>query len=226
MENNNIKLTISIDDIHPEKGWGVEGDECMYYLDELNKEFGAKFTLFIPSNYHHKAKLSENKDWIDWLKSKGYFELAAHGHYHQCERQGIGECEFAELDTIDKVEDRLNKCITEWNAVDHKPLGWRNPGWIATYKAVEVLGKAFDWSAIHYQHNMNFKWACHTFYGADGIHETDISIHNNDMIMFQSHIAGEWNDNIWNEANYNQMRLSLKELSKQDIVYKTLSECM
>ena len=219
-------VTISIDDIHPEKGWGVEGDECMYYLDELNKEFGAKFTLFIPSNYHHKAKLSENKDWIDWLKSKGYFELAAHGHYHQCERQGIGECEFAELDTTEKAEDRLNKCITEWNAVDHKPLGWRNPGWIATYKAVEVLGKAFDWSAIHYQHNMNFKWACHTFYGADGIHETDISIHNNDMIMFQSHIAGEWNDNIWNEANYNQMRLSLKELSKQDIVYKTLSECM
>jgi hypothetical protein len=221
-----MKLTISIDDIHPEKGWGVEGDECMYYLDELNKEFGAKFTLFIPSNYHHKAKLSENKDWIDWLKSKGYFELAAHGHYHQCEKQGIGECEFAELDTTEKVEDRLNKCITEWNAVNHKPLGWRNPGWIATYKAVEVLGKAFDWSAIHYQHNMNFKWACHTFYGADGIHETDISIHNNDMIMFQSHIAGEWNDNIWNEANYNQMRLSLKELSKQDIVYKTLSECM
>jgi hypothetical protein len=221
-----MKLTISIDDIHPEKGWGVEGDECMYYLDELNKEFGAKFTLFIPSNYHHKAKLSENKDWIDWLKSKGYFELAAHGHYHQCEKQGIGECEFAELDTTEKVEDRLNKCITEWNAVNHKPLGWRNPGWIATYKAVEVLGKAFDWSAIHYQHNMNFKWVCHTFYGADGIHETDISIHNNDMIMFQSHIAGEWNDNIWNEANYNQMRLSLKELSKQDIVYKTLSECM
>jgi hypothetical protein len=221
-----MKLTISIDDIHPEKGWGVEGDECMYYLDELNKEFGAKFTLFIPSNYHHKAKLSENKDWIDWLKSKGYFELAAHGHYHQCEKQGIGECEFAELDTTEKVEDRLNKCITEWNAVNHKPLGWRNPGWIATYKAVEVLGKAFDWSAIHYQHNMNFKWACHKFYGADGIHETDISIHNNDMIMFQSHIAGEWNDNIWNEANYNQMRLSLKELSKQDIVYKTLSECM
>jgi hypothetical protein len=44
--------------------------------------------------------------------------------------------------------------------------------------------------------------------------------------MFQSHIAGDWNDNIWNEANYNQMRLSLKELSKHDIEYKTLSECM
>ena len=43
-----MEVTIAIDDIHPEKGWGLEGDECMYYLDELNKEFGAKFTLFIP----------------------------------------------------------------------------------------------------------------------------------------------------------------------------------
>ena len=30
----NIKLAL----IHPEKGWGLEGDECMYYLDELNKD--------------------------------------------------------------------------------------------------------------------------------------------------------------------------------------------
>jgi len=43
-----MKITISIDDIHPEEGWGVEGDECMEYLQELNNEFGAKFTLFIP----------------------------------------------------------------------------------------------------------------------------------------------------------------------------------
>ena len=89
-----MKVTISIDDIPPEEGWGVEGDECMRYLDELNKEFGAKFTLFIPSNYHKKAPLSQNKEWVDWLKSKKYFELAAHGHYHACERKDIGECEF------------------------------------------------------------------------------------------------------------------------------------
>jgi len=219
-------ITISIDDIHPEKGWGVEGDECMYYLDELNKEFGAKFTLFIPSNYHHKAKLSENKDWIDWLKSKGYFELAAHGHYHQCERTDIGECEFFELDTIEKVEDRLNKCISEWNAVDHRPLGWRNPGWLAHPVTIPSLSEAFEYSAIHYDHNHNLKWDCKTFYGHDGINETNISLHNNDMVMFQSHIAGEWNDNQWNDVNYNQMRMSLDHLKQMNPEYKTLSECL
>lgn len=219
-------ITISIDDVHPEKGWGVEGDECMYYLDELNKEFGTKFTLFIPSNYHHKAKLSENKDWIDWLKSKKYFELAAHGHYHQCKRTDIGECEFFELDTKDKVKDRLNKCISEWNAVDHKPLGWRNPGWLAHPASISSLSEAFKYSAIHYDHNHNLKWNCKTFYGHDGINETNISLHNNDMVMFQSHIAGEWNDNQWNDINYNQMRMSLDHLRQMNPKYKTLSECL
>ena len=47
-------VTISIDDLHPEQGWGCEGDESVGYLEELNKEFGCKFNLFIPSNYHYK----------------------------------------------------------------------------------------------------------------------------------------------------------------------------
>ena len=44
--------------------------------------------------------------------------------------------------------------------------------------------------------------------------------------MFQSHIAGDWNDNIWNKTNYEQMRVSLKHLSKMNVEYKTLSECL
>ena len=94
-----MQVTIAIDDIHPEVGWGLEGDKCMEYLEKLNKEFGAKFTLFIPSNYHNQFPISEHRGWVEWLKSKDYFELAAHGHYHMCERTDIGECEFFELDT-------------------------------------------------------------------------------------------------------------------------------
>ena len=44
--------------------------------------------------------------------------------------------------------------------------------------------------------------------------------------MFQSHIAGDWNDNVWNETNYNQMRLSLEALSSNNVEYKTLGECL
>ena len=68
-----MEVTIAIDDIHPEIGWGLQGDTCMEYLDELNKEFGAKFTLFIPSNYHNNFPLSDHKEWIDWVKIKRVF---------------------------------------------------------------------------------------------------------------------------------------------------------
>ena len=219
-----MKITISVDDNHPEKGWGIEGDECMYYLDELNKEFGAKFTLFIPSNYHNKAKLSEHKVWVDWLKSKGYFELAAHGHYHKCERTDIGECEFFELNTLEKAKERIELMLEEWRKVGHMPSGWRNPGWLGHPTAISELGKIFKYAAIHYEHNHNIPWECKTFYGHDGINETDIKLHNNDMVMFQSHISGDWNDNVWNNANYEQIRLSFKHLLKHKPKFTTLEE--
>ena len=218
-----MELTVAIDDIHPENGWGLDGDDCMMYLDELNKEFGVKFTLFIPSNYHKKFPISEHKDWIDWLKSKGYFELAAHGHYHMCDRQGIGECEFFELDTEWKVKERISLMLKEWESVNHRPVGWRNPGWLVHPESMKWLGKEFDYAAVHYEHNHNLKWGCKMIFGADGIHETDISTHNG-RIMFQSHIAGEWNDNVWDEDNYQQFRLSLKHLKSYDIEFKTISE--
>lgn len=220
-----MEITIAIDDVHPELGWGMPGDLCMKYLDELNKEFGAKFTLFIPSNYHNKFPISEHKDWIEWLKSKKYFELAAHGHYHMCERTDIGECEFFELDTAEKVNERIKDMLTEWSRLDIKPIGWRNPGWLAHPEAVKYLGLHFKYAAIHYEHNHNMAWSCDTFYGHDGIHETDISLHDG-KVMFQSHIAGDWNDNVWNEANYQQLRTSLDYLRDQGGVFKTIGELL
>ena len=221
-----FNVTISIDDIHPEKGWGLQGDKCMGYLEQLNKEFGAKFTLFIPSNYHGKYPLSQHKNWIDWLKSKDYFELAAHGHFHQCERTDIGECEFFELDTEQKTEERINLIHDEWTSVKHRPIGWRNPGWLAHPNAVTELQKWFKYSAVHYEHNRGLDWGkCKMLFGHDGINETDIQLHNGECVMFQSHIAGDWNDNVWNEENYEQLRLSLGYLEKiYYIKYKTLKE--
>ena len=219
-----INVTIAIDDVHPEPGWGMEGDKCIEYLENLNKEFGTKYILFIPSNYHNKFPISEHKDWINWLKSKDYFELAAHGHYHMCERTDIGECEFYELDTEDKIKSRIGQMMKEWNEVEHKPLGWRNPGWVAHPEAVKWLGPKFKYAAIHDIHNHDLKWDCKMIYGYDGIHSTDISLHNKN-IMFSSHIAGDWNDNVWNEDNYNQFKISLQHIiDTNDVAFKTINE--
>jgi len=218
-----MNITVAIDDIHPEKEWGIEGDECMFYLNELNKEFGVKFTLFIPSNYHYKFPISEYKDWIDWLKSKKYFELAAHGHYHECKRDDIWECEFFELETEKEANERIKLMMEEWDKVNHKPLGWRSPGWLTTPIAAQQLSPYFKYAAIHETHNRGIQWGCKMVYGAEGIHETDIRMINGN-VMFQSHIAGDWNDNCWNKENYEQMRISLQYLTQQDHTFKTISE--
>ena len=222
-----INLTVAIDDIHPEKGWGLPGDKCMYYLDELNKEFGTKFTLFIPSNYHNQYPISQFKDWIDWLISLGYFELAAHGHYHQTtNKEHFSEMEFAELQDSSKIAERISLMQKEWEAVNVIPKVWRNPGWICSKQSHEQLKQIFEVVAIHYDHNMGLYWdTCKTVYGHDGIHETDIKLHNGNCLMFQSHIAGDWNKNVWNKDNFDQFHSSLTYLhDTYSITNKFISE--
>lgn len=220
-----LNLTVAIDDVHPEAGWGMPGDKCMEYLDQLNKEYGTKFTLFIPSNYHNKYPIGEYKEWIDWLLNLGYFELAAHGHYHQTSNKAIwGEMEFADMNEPECIK-RIDLMLNEWSKVGYTPKGWRNPGWVCQPFCPIHLSDHFEYAAVHYDHNRNYTWGCKTLFGHDGIHETDIKLHNGNTLMFQSHIAGDWNKNVWNETNYNQFKLSLDYLKENYILSnKFLSE--
>ena len=224
MVENKINLTIAIDDVNPKKDWRILGDKTEKYLFDLNKEFGAKFTLFIPSNHHNTGKLSENKEWIHELNDSGIFELAAHGHYHKTsDVNRFGEMEFFDM-TEQECIDRLKLLQDEWESVDITPQGWRNPGWMCQSHCVPHLSKIFKYSAVHYQHNNNLKWDCKMIFGADGIHESNISLHDNN-IMFQSHIFGDWNKNTWTDQTYNQIRLSLEYLVQNyDISFKTINE--
>lgn len=235
-----LNLTISIDDCCPKPGWNILGTPVEKWLRSLNEEFGAKFTLFCPSNYHQEYPISKHHEWIKELNSIPYFELAAHGHFHQTsDPKRFGECEFAEINLYKDVGLRLYEMWSEWYYCGIIPVGWRNPGWLCSEGAksciervmkVEGFGAGeyeFKYVALHYEHNHGMQWNCKTFFGHDGIHQTDIGIHNQDMIMFQSHIAGDWNDNVWNERNYDQLRLSLEHLcNEHQIEFKTLKECL
>lgn len=221
-----INLTIAIDDVNPKKDWRILGDKTEKYLFDLNKEFGAKFTLFIPSNHHHTGKLSENKNWVNELKDSGIFELAAHGHFHQTSDESrFGQMEFLDI-TEQECIDRIAMINEEWSTVGIRPTGWRNPGWMCQEYCVKHLSSNFEYAALHYEHNHNYKWNCKMLFGADGIHETEIKTHDN-SIMFQSHIFGDWNDNVWNSKNYEQLKLSLGYLTENlEIKYKTLNELL
>ena len=200
-----VNVTISIDDLHPEKGWGCYGDKSVAYLKNLWEEFGCKFTLFVPSNYHSKYPLSLYKDWVDFWKRKEWVELAAHGHYHQCKRTDIGECEFFELDYQGAI-DRINESIREWNSCGYLPKGFRMPGWLCNQESGRAIGERYGYVAIHSNLNDNINFGTKTLKGEDGIHKNDsINIWDN-RFMFQSHIAGKTNDNNWNEENYENFR--------------------
>ena len=104
-----MDVIIAIDDLHPKPGWGCEGDESVGYLEELNKEFGCKFTLFIPSHYHNEEDTAvlDNPDWCKFWLDKDWVEIAAHGHIHDNYDKDMGEQEFLNLDWIQLNEFEL-----------------------------------------------------------------------------------------------------------------------
>ena len=193
------KLCVAIDDVNPKKGWRIFGDKSEKILFDLNKDYNIKFTLFIPT-FHHKTDLiSNNKEWINELKDSGIFELAAHGHYHETsDPERLIECEFLEVDSENKADDRIKSIMDEWNKVDHKPLGWKYPGWLSHPASQKAIEDTFDYVSVHYHHNANIRWNNKPIYGNDSVHENNVSLHN-DNFMFTSHIFREWNKNTWND---------------------------
>jgi hypothetical protein len=225
----NLNVTISVDDVHPQKGWRVLGDKTEQWFRQLNEEFGVKFTLFCPSNYHHEWPISEHKEWVTELNSIDWIELAAHGHFHQTTNSKVyGECEFAEIFDEKIATHRLEQMLFEWSSCNIEPHGFRFPGWVGSRESKLVIDNYFSYVAIHYDHNNGLDWYyAKTFFGHDGIQQHNIDVHNGNMIMLQSHIAGNWNHNVWNEDNYEQLRITLRHLvDNYECQFKTLNECV
>lgn len=238
-----LKITISCDDTHPSPQYRVLGTPVEKWMSSLNEEFGVKFTHFCPSNFHKQWPISSHKSWVNEMADCPFFELSAHGHFHQTSNpMKYGEMEFAELD-YDAAYSRLELSLNEWENCGIIPIGFRPPGWVISPDARDAIEgidysptkheriydfeKWFKYVAVHYEHNNNLQWKCRTFFGHDGIQQENISIHNTDMIMFQSHVAGKHNHNVWNQQNYEQLRLSLTHLFENyQIEPKFLKECL
>ena len=238
LENMKNNLIVAIDDVHPEEGWGVEGDTQIDYLKSLNEKFGVKFNLFIPSYYHNKYIIT--KDFIDFWKQYDWIEMSNHGHYHACKNETIemndhdgnkiimelGEMEFLELNYKESLE-RLQDSMNLWKKCGYTPRGFRAPGWGVNPASARAIGYTFDWVAGHDEINDSIKWNCRFFTGSDGIQEEDnINLYNNNF-MFQSHINGKHNDNVWSEENFLHFENVLEYLlSEYTIDFKTISEIL
>ena len=148
-------VIVAIDDVHPEKGWGIEGDVQVQYLENLNHNFGVKFNLFVPSNYHNKFPIT--KEFVDFWKQYDWIELSNHGHFHACEMDGIGEMEFLELQ-YGPAQQRLQESMDLWESCGYKPKGFRAPGWGVNQQSADAISSQFDWVAGHEEHNKGINW--------------------------------------------------------------------
>ena len=221
MKNN---VVVAIDDVHPEKDWGIEGDVQVEYLKSLNEKYGVKFNLFIPSNYHDKYPIT--KEFVDFWKQYDWIEMSNHGHYHACKNEGVGEMEFYEL-TTGEANQRIQESLSLWEECGYKPHGFRAPGWGLTQDTANVVSSYFQWIAGHEEINKDIVWPSDTkfFIGCDGINEPNsLSLYGN-TFMFQSHINGVHNDNVWTEENYLHFEQVVDYLlSQYELRFVTISE--
>ena len=182
------------------------------------------FNLFIPSNYHDKYPIT--KDFVDFWKQYDWIEMSNHGHYHACKNNGIGEMEFYEL-TTGEANQRIQESLSLWEECGYKPHGFRAPGWGLTQDTANVVSSYFQWIAGHEEINKDIVWPSDTkfFVGCDGINEPDsLSLYGN-TFMFQSHINGVHNDNVWTEENYLHFEQVLDYLlSQYELRFVTISE--
>ena len=217
-----LNVIVCVDDMHPEDGWGCPEDRQTHLISELNKEYGVQYTLFMPSNHHSKYPVSENKEWVDFWKSKDWVEIGAHGRYHDVfkyTRQQLGECEFLELD-YEESKDRIELMLADWAMVDCRPRGFRFPGWRCTPESGRAATEQFDYLALHSEINnrIRFSGGAKIFRGDSSIvDKSSVQIWNHGVV-FQSHIAGKTNKNNWTDQNYETFRLILDALRKNYIL--------
>lgn len=227
----NLKVVIAIDDLHPEEGWGMPNDECTKYIQLLNEEFGCKFVLFTPSNYHGLYPLSKHKSWVDFWNNKDWIELAAHGHLHSrplFSHNFFPESEFMDLNYLEAVS-RIKESLNEWHSVGVHPSGWRMCGWNATQGSFNAAEENFEYLAIHEVINkdIHFRLGKKRFSNNTCITAKQVSLINNEFIYFQSHISGASNKNIFNQVNYNFFRNTLLDLHKTcNLQFKTFKELL
>ena len=79
--------------------------------------------------------------------------------------------------------------------------------------------------AGHEEHNKGINWGCHFFEGCDGINEPESLSLYGETFMFQSHINGVHNNNVWSEENYLHFEQVIEYLlSEYELNFVTISE--
>ena len=207
------RIVFDVDDVAPVMGYGLLKEDGEFsYLLKLHKEFGVKFTLFVIPFFRKQVSIEDKKDWVEWIKSKPYFEIECHGLTHEAIKPEYGGQEFLGI-PLREVDTRLQQSLTLFKNCEVNCQGFRSPGWFMDKGMYTLLNNRFKYVGDHIIGVKPIKWRNlwripYTL-SIDNLHST----HYDDVVIVHSHIScQDGNKNGWNEANYQSVRAWLKKM--------------
>lgn len=218
-EKSPVSVVISVDDIRPEPGCGLELESGpVGMLRNLHSEFGCKFTLFMPTNYYGRADLRDHREWFRTLIATGIFEVACHGHHHWNLVEGRGDMEYS-TESLEEIRGSIARSLEVFQALGYCPEGAKPPGWGYNPRALPVFAEHFEYVADHL---IGTEWQSSQIQGlplmpySRCIHEPmdDLLDAPGSLIVLHSHLSGEGgkHQNGWDSVNERNVRRFLGEL--------------
>lgn len=222
-----LVCVITVDDVRPEPGFGGRRhDDPLGYLNRLHEEFGCKATLFTPTAWKDEWPVDRHLEWLGWLVSRPYAEIACHGHLHAAEPGSDDPGEFRGI-SPERLEAILDTSFAAFARVGHQPRGIRAPGWFLEPSTYAVFARRFAYVADHVQ-------------GLDparlrGTNLLRIPYHSTidatvpwperGLVVLQSHIAPEGRTtNGWTDAHFQRMRAFLRTGQRLGVQFMTLAD--
>jgi glycosyltransferase involved in cell wall biosynthesis/peptidoglycan/xylan/chitin deacetylase (PgdA/CDA1 family) len=232
--HKSICVIITVDDIRPETGHGLELDSGpVTALRVLKEQMDCRFTLFMPTNYYSKYDLHEYPEWVGYFLQDKHFEVACHGHHHWNLKPNSGDMEYL-FDSKEAAEHTVARSLRTFAAFGYRPQGVKAPGWHYSSAASAVLQKSFVYIA---EHRSGRSWLLDSLIPrlpvTRCIHEqlNDLVYSTEPLIVLQSHISdGDgMHDNGWTSSNFeNVMRFlrRIKSIRGDQVQFCTAKESL
>ncbi|HOX08441.1 MAG TPA: FkbM family methyltransferase [Planctomycetota bacterium] len=218
---------VTVDDVRPAPGFGGrrEADTLGMFL-ELHKEFGAKFTLFTPTDWQGRWPLSAHLDWLGWLLEQPCFEIACHGHLHATETDSPDPGEFRGA-SPEGLEETIRASVETFALAGHKPAGVRPPGWFLEPSAYRVFDRHFQYVADHVIGQNVSRLAGGKLLRFPYLYSIDElgAWPREGLVVLHSHVAPEGRTtNGWDRALFERVRAFLKTGARRGVKFATLGE--